>query len=127
MLVKGIAGALIAAVCCFTPLLVGLFIITGLSGFIGGIDYVVFPVMFASLGVVAMALYQRAGSESTSPKPVIIALVVAFSALLIWLQFRYAVRLSLAAVGLVVLYGLYLRFAPGRRAARIDQGSSSHE
>ena len=127
MLVKGIAGALIAAVCCFTPLLVGLFVITGLSGLIGGIDYVVFPVMFASLGVVAMALYQRAGSEGASPKPVIIGLVAAFSALLIGLQFRYAVRLSLAAVALVVLYGLYLRFAATRRTARAGQGSSNHE
>ncbi len=127
MLVKGIAGALIAAICCFTPLLVGLFALAGLSGLIGGIDYVVFPVMFASLGVVALALYQRAGSRGGSPKPVIIALVVAFSALLIGLQFRYAVRLSLAAVVLVLLYGLYLRLAMPRHPVLPQQGSPDHE
>ncbi|MBL4642839.1 MAG: mercury resistance system transport protein MerF [Flavobacteriaceae bacterium] len=109
MLKTGIAGSLIAAVCCFTPLLVLAFAGAGLSGLVGGIDFVVFPVMFASLGVVAQALYIRAGRPGASPKTVIAILVVAFAALLIWLEFRYALRISLAAVALVAIYGLYVR------------------
>jgi len=111
MLKTGIAGSLIAAICCFTPLLVLAFAGVGLSGLVGGIDYVVFPVMFASLGVVAMALYIRAGRPGSSPKPVIAVLVVIFAALLIWLEFRFALRISLAAVALVAIYGVYLRSA----------------
>ncbi len=76
LLKGGIAGTLVAAVCCFTPLLVLAFVGAGLSGYIGGIDYVVFPILFASLGVVALALYFRAGRPGPSPRPVIIALVV---------------------------------------------------
>lgn len=117
LLKTGIAGSLIAAVCCFTPLLVLFFGGVGLSGLIGGIDYVVFPVMFASLGLVALALYIRAGSPGKSPKPVIAILVVVFSAGLIWLEFRYALRISLAAVALVAAYGFYLRNAKTRMAA----------
>jgi len=108
MLKTGIAGSLIAAICCFTPLLVLAFAGAGLSGLVGGIDYVVFPVMFASLGVVAQALYIRAGRPGSSPKAIIAVLVVAFAALLIWLEFRYALRISLAAVALVAIYGFFL-------------------
>ncbi len=109
MLKTGIAGSLIAAVCCFTPLLVFAFVGVGLSGLVGGIDYVVFPVMFASLGVVALALHVRSGRPGASPKAAIAVLVVSFSALLIWLEFRYALRISLGAAALVAIYGFYLR------------------
>jgi mercuric ion transport protein len=109
LLTTGIAGSLIAAICCFTPLLAGFFVAVGLSSLIGGIDFVVFPVMFASLGLIGLALYIRAGSPGPSPKPVIALLVVGFSVLLIWLEFNYALRISLAAVALVVIYGIYLR------------------
>jgi len=107
----GIAGSLIAAVCCFTPVLVISFSAVGLTGLIGGIDYVVFPVLFASLGLVAYALYLRSGNKGISPKPIIAVLIVMFSGLLIWLEFRYALRISLAAVALVAVYGYYLRTA----------------
>jgi len=117
MIKTGIAGSLIAAVCCFTPLLVFAFAGAGLSGLIGGIDYVVFPIMFASLGVVAQALYIRAGRPNPSPKPIIAILVVGFAALLIWLEFRYALRISLAAVALVAIYGFYLRSANPQAAS----------
>lgn len=117
MLKTGIAGSLIAALCCFTPLLVFALAGVGLSGLIGGIDYVVFPVMFASLGIIALALYIRAGRPGASPKPVIAVLVVAFSALLIWLEFKYALRISLGAVALVVIYGFYLRSAKTQTAS----------
>ncbi len=107
----GIIGTVVAAICCFTPLLAGLFIAVGLTGLVGGIDYVVFPVMFASLGLVAYALYLRDGAQGKSPKPIIVVLVVGFSILLIGLQFHYALRISIAAVALVAAYGIYLRFS----------------
>ena len=117
MLKTGIIGSLVAAVCCFTPLLVIAFAGAGLSALIGGIDYVVFPVMFASLGVVALALHIRAGRPDPSPRTIIAILVVLFSALLIWLEFRYALRISLAAVALVAIYGFYLRSANPQTAS----------
>ena len=117
MLKTGIAGSLIAALCCFTPILViGLGAI-GLSGLAGGIDYVIFPVLFVCLGIVAQALYIRAGRPGMSPKTVIAVLVLAFSALLVWLEFKYALRITLAALGLVAVYGLYLRAAATRPAS----------
>jgi mercuric ion transport protein len=109
LLRSGLIGSLIAAVCCFTPLLVVAFIGVGLGGLVGGLDYVLFPILFASLGLVAQALYLNAGRPGPSPKRIIIVLAVLFSAGLIWLEFRYALRLSIAAAALVGLYWLYLR------------------
>lgn len=116
LLTKGVLGALIAAVCCFTPLLVIGFTAAGLSALVGGIDYVVFPVMFASLGVVAYALYQRSGGAGFKPKPVIAALAIGFSVVLLLLEFKFAIRISLAAIAMVVLYGFYLRSSQTRAA-----------
>jgi len=117
LLKGGIGGSLIAAVCCFTPLLVFAFTGVGLAGWIGGLDYFLFPMLFASLGVVAYALYLRAGAHGASPRLIIAILAVAFSALLIWLEFRYALRISFAAVALVAAYGLYLRSANTQSAS----------
>ncbi len=118
LLKRGIIGSMIAAVCCFTPLLVIAFVGVGLSGLIGGLDYFLFPMLFASLGVVAYALYVRSGQIGPSPKTTIAILALAFSAVLIWLEFKYALRISFAAVGLVALYGFYLNSAKTRNAAR---------
>jgi mercuric ion transport protein len=109
MLRTGAAGSVIAAICCFTPALVFLVGATGLSAFIGWLDYGLFPILFASLGLVALALYRRAGSKGGSPKAIIIAVVVALLALIIWLEFRYALRISIAAILAVVAYGFMLR------------------
>jgi mercuric ion transport protein len=109
-------GALIAAVCCFTPLLVIGLTAAGFSALVGGIDYVVFPIMFASLGLVAYALYQRSGGAGFKPKPVIAALALGFSALLLLLEFRFALRISVAALALIAIYGFYLRSAQTRAA-----------
>ena len=105
----GIIGSLVAAACCFTPLLAGLFAAIGLAGLIGGIDYVVFPVLFASLGLIAHALYLRSGNTGPSPKLAIIILVIAFSATLIWLKFHFAIRIVVLAIILVAIYWFYLR------------------
>ena len=39
----GIAGTVIAALCCFTPVLVILFGVVGLSALVGYLDYVLLP------------------------------------------------------------------------------------
>jgi len=109
LLTTGIIGTVIAALCCFTPLLVVTLTAVGLSAIVGGVDYVLFPVMFASLGLIAYALYRQSGAVGTSPKPIIIAAVVILSALILWLEFRYALRISITAAVAVALYGFYLR------------------
>tara|TARA_R110002153_G_scaffold200366_2_gene353722 strand:- start:1895 stop:2293 length:399 start_codon:yes stop_codon:yes gene_type:complete len=121
LLTTGVVGALIAAVCCFTPLLVIGLTAAGFSALVGGIDYVVFPIMFASLGLVAYALYQRSGGVGFKPKPVIAALVIGFSAVLLLLEFKFAIRISVAAIALVIVYGFYLRSAQTRAAQQLGQ------
>jgi mercuric ion transport protein len=109
LLRNGIVGTVIAALCCFTPVLVVMLGFVGLSAIIGGLDYGIFPMMFASLGVVAYALYLRSGNKGPSPKVAMIVLVISFSALLFWLEFRYALRISITVVAMVAGYAFYLR------------------
>ena len=111
----GIIGTVVAALCCFTPVLVVLFGAIGLSAWLGWIDYVLFPALFASLGLVAHALYLRAGKAGPRPKGFILAGVVALSALLFWLEFRFALRISIAAAAAVAAYAYYLRSGAARR------------
>ncbi len=109
LLRNGIVGSVIAALCCFTPALVIILGFVGLSAIIGGLDYVLFPMLFASLGMISYALYLRSGNKGSSPKIIIIVLVVMLSALLLWLEFKYALRISIAVVAVVAAYGFYLR------------------
>ncbi len=109
LLRSGVAGTVIAMLCCFTPVLVILLGFVGLSAIIGGLDYVLFPILFASLGLIGYALYLSSGNRCPSPKIIIIMLVIILSALLFWLEFSYALRISIAATALVAAYGFYLR------------------
>lgn len=59
MLKIGIVGTIIAAVCCFTPVLVVLLGAIGLSAAIGGLDYVLFPALAFFIGLTAFALWKR--------------------------------------------------------------------
>ena len=111
MLRRGLIGSVFAALCCFTPILVVIVAGVGLSAIVGWLDYALFPLLFASLGVVAQALYLQAGRPGPSPKPVIVGLVVVLSVFLIWMEFRFALRVSIGAALAVVLYGLWLRRA----------------
>jgi mercuric ion transport protein len=47
----GIVGALVAALCCFTPILVILLSALGLGWLTGYLDYVLFPVLVIFLGL----------------------------------------------------------------------------
>ncbi|TAJ22570.1 MAG: mercury resistance system transport protein MerF [Rugosibacter sp.] len=59
MLKVGIVGSVIAALCCATPVLVILLGIVGLSAWVGGLDYVLFPVLFVFVGITIYSLYRR--------------------------------------------------------------------
>ena len=45
LLRTGIVGAVIAALCCFTPILIVLFGVVGLSAAVGYLDYVLLPAL----------------------------------------------------------------------------------
>jgi len=51
----GIFGAVIAALCCFTPVLVILLGAVGLSSIVGYLDYVLFPSLIIFLGITVYA------------------------------------------------------------------------
>ncbi len=124
MLRTGSIGVAIAAICCFTPALVVLVGFAGLSAIVGWLDYGLFPILFASMGLVAFALYLRSGRKGPSPTAVIVVLVVALSALLFWLEFRYALRISIAAAVAVAAYAYYLRACVQRES---DQSADAKE
>ncbi|MFQ5428437.1 MAG: mercury resistance system transport protein MerF [Thermodesulfobacteriota bacterium] len=56
LLATGIVGSIIAALCCFTPVLLILFGVVGLAAFVGYLDYVLMPalVFFVALTVYAI-------------------------------------------------------------------------
>ena len=55
----GIVGTVIAALCCFTPILVVLLGVVGLSAALGWLDYVLFPALAFFIGLTAFAVYRR--------------------------------------------------------------------
>lgn len=55
----GALGTLIAALCCFSPLLVVLLGAIGLSSLVGWLDYVLLPALLISAGVTVYALVRR--------------------------------------------------------------------
>lgn len=54
LLRTGIAGSVVTAICCATPVLVILLGAVGLSAWVGWLDYVLIPVL---LGFVGLTLY----------------------------------------------------------------------
>ena len=123
LLRRGLIGSIIAAICCFTPFLVVIVAGVGLSAIVGWLDYALFPLLFASMGVVAHALWLREGRPGRCPKNLIVAVVIALSALLIWLEFRYALRVSVAAALAVALYALWLRRAAASKSCHCKNRS----
>mgnify|MGYP003626940954 FL=1 len=109
LLRRGLIGSTIAAICCFTPFLVVVVAGVGLSAIVGWLDYALFPLLFTSMGVVAHALWLQAGKPGRCPKNLIVVLVVVLSAGLIWLEFRYALRISVATALAVAAYAIWLR------------------
>lgn len=63
----GIIGSAIAAVCCFTPVLVIILGAVGLSAWLGWLDSVLFPALAVFLGLTAYGLWRRRRAETCCP------------------------------------------------------------
>ena len=55
----GIVGVVIAALCCFTPVLVLLLGVVGLSAVTGYLDYVLLPALIFFILLTAYALWRK--------------------------------------------------------------------
>ena len=58
LLQVGIIGSVIAALCCFTPVLVLLLGAAGLSALVGVLDYVLLPVLASFIASTVYALWK---------------------------------------------------------------------
>ena len=64
----GLIAAIIAAICCFTPILVISFGAIGLSAWVAGLDYVLFAALALALAVMGLGAYLKSRrSEPTKP------------------------------------------------------------
>ena len=64
----GIVGAVVAAICCFTPILVIGLGAVGLSAWLGWLDYVLLPALFLALVLIAYGLWrQHRAAECCAP------------------------------------------------------------
>ena len=55
----GVTGAVVSALCCFTPVLVILLTTVGLSAIIGWLDYVLLPALAIFVGITAYAFWKK--------------------------------------------------------------------
>ena len=60
LLKMGVIGTVIAALCCFTPVLVVLFGVVGLSAIVGYLDYVLLPALALFVLITIYAVVRRA-------------------------------------------------------------------
>lgn len=67
LLAIGIIGTVVAALCCFTPVLVVLVTAVGLSALVGVLDFVLFPALavFVAVTVYALARHRRKSDRTT--------------------------------------------------------------
>ena len=65
LLKVGIAGTVLTAVCCFTPLLVWLLAALGLSAALAWLDYLLLPLLAFFLGLTATAWLRGRGAEKS--------------------------------------------------------------
>jgi len=59
LLKTGIAGTVVAALCCFTPILAVLFGALGLSAAVGWLDRVLLPLLLIFICITVYALWKR--------------------------------------------------------------------
>ena len=60
----GVIGTVIAAICCFTPVLVVGLGVVGLSAWLGWLDYVLLPALAVFAGVTVYGLWRRQRAAS---------------------------------------------------------------
>ena len=66
LLVTGIVGTVIAALCCFTTVLVVLFGFVGLAAFVGYLDYVLMPALVFFVALTIYAVWRKQQRSRTS-------------------------------------------------------------
>ncbi len=59
LLKYGVIGTVVAALCCFTPILVILFGVVGLSAVVDYLDYVLLPALAIFIVLTVYALWRR--------------------------------------------------------------------
>lgn len=69
LLKVGIIGTVVAALCCFTPVLVVLLGVTGLGALTGYLDYALLPALGIFLIILIYALIQRQKSSQECCTP----------------------------------------------------------
>ena len=62
IITTGAVGALLAAICCATPLLAVLFGAVGLTAWLAKADYVVIPALVLCVALICFGLYRRRAS-----------------------------------------------------------------
>ena len=65
LIATGIVGTVIAALCCFTPVLVVLFGAVGLSAWLGWLDYVLLPALAFFVALTVYAVWRRQRRQTT--------------------------------------------------------------
>ena len=72
LIATGVAGAILAAICCTAPLLAAALPLAGFVAWVAGAGLLVVPLMIAGLGLLAWALHHRrakaAGCETKTHK-----------------------------------------------------------
>ncbi|RMH34123.1 MAG: mercury resistance system transport protein MerF [Nitrospirae bacterium] len=64
MMMIGLVGTIVAAMCCLTPLLVSVLAVVGLGALTGYLDFVLLPALLVFIGLFFYgALGQRSGSR----------------------------------------------------------------
>jgi mercuric ion transport protein len=63
----GIVGVAIAALCCFTPVLVILAGVVGLSWLVGYLDFVLLPALFFFIGLTVYAYWRSQNNPVCDP------------------------------------------------------------
>ncbi|MCB0211756.1 MAG: mercury resistance system transport protein MerF [Candidatus Competibacteraceae bacterium] len=67
LLRTGLIGTVIAALCCFTPALVILLGVVGLSAVIGWLDVILLPALIFFIGLTLYAVYRHRHGNKTTP------------------------------------------------------------
>ena len=65
LLKTGVIGTVILALCCFTPILVVLLGVVGLSAVLGYLDYVLLPALGVFVAILLYALWRRQRKSNT--------------------------------------------------------------
>lgn len=69
LITTGAVGAILAAICCATPLLAVAFGALGLTAWLSKADYIVIPALLICLGLIGVGLYRRRVTASACCAP----------------------------------------------------------